>query len=690
VTARALVVLVLALPAPVVAQVRDSVAARDSARRLLPVTVTAAPIAGAAGTAPYALSVRTTAQLPAGTAALALDDAFRAIPGVQIDNRFNFALGERISVRGAGARAQFGVRGVRVLVDGIPATLPDGQTVLGHVDLAAVARIEALRGPVASLYGNASGGAILIETTTPPTVPIEATASATAGASGLRRARATVGGVLGPVALGAALSGLSYQGHRTHASATSRWATARVRHVGTRSLLQLGVDAVDYDALNPGSLSDSLLRVDRARAFTGNVTDRTGERGRQWQVGARWQRQAGGDAGHAGVRTPDGGIEAAAWLIGRDLENPIPRTVITLDRTAGGVRAVHRGGVSRLAWTAGAEAAMQRDDRQNYGNQGGARGALTLDQLERVLNLGLFAQSRLDMDHRVGLVGGVRFDRTTFRAEDRLITATNPDDSGERTLAAVSPSAGVTVALPGAGIVYANVGTAFETPTTTELANRPSGAGGFNPELQPQRTVAYEIGARHARGRVRGEIAAYRSFVRDALLPFAVSSAPGRQYFRNIGRTGVGGVEIGASADVLDRLRVDAAYSYTRARFRQDAAGDTVLAGNAIPGVAPHRAEITATWRARGGWAAVDGRHVGRLAVNDANTAWSPAYTTLDARAGIDALRVGRVAASVFGGVQNLGGVAYNASVVVNAFGRRYYEPGPGRTAHLGASVVLR
>ena len=663
--------------APALAQVPgDTLTRRDTTVRLAPVEVSADRLPASAATAPYALVIRDADAIPRGMPALALDEALRNIPGVQIDNRFNFAQGERISIRAAGARAQFGVRGVRVLIDGIPATLPDGQTTLNQIDLTTISRIEVVRGPVASMFGNAAGGAILLETAAPSGTPAAGELAVTGGTHGLLRVRAAAGGASGAWRYSASGTRMTYGGFRTHSAAENVYGSVRASWLGSRDLVRVLVNVVDFDARNPGSLSDSLLRVDRNAAYANNVAQRTGESGTQRQGGVQWRRTMGRDE-----------IEVTGWGITRDLHNPIPARVVEVDRLATGLRALHRGTRGPATWAAGVEHEVQRDDRQNYRNEGGESGALVLDQDERVSSLGAFAQSRVAIGSMAELLGGVRHDRVVFRADDHLVTDTDPDDSGRRTLTAVSPSFGATLLLPQGIVGYANVATAFETPTTTELANRPDGAGGFNLELDPQRTISYEVGARRLAGRASVQVALYRAFVRDALIPFEVADVPGRTFFRNAGRTEAAGVEAGVSVRPLRMLGIEAAYTHTSARFRESALGDTALAGNRLPGVAPHRLELTATLTRGTAWFATDVRHQSRMAADDANTAWSPAYTVTDVRAGSEALRVGAMAVAFTGGVQNVGATRYNASVVVNAFGRRYYEPGPARTFHVGATV---
>ena len=653
--------------------------------RIVPLDTVSVRVLGTPGPvlrAPFPVSVVQEAEIRQARPGLALTDALSAVPGVQVDNRFNYALGERISVRGQGARAQFGVRGVRVLVDGIPATLPDGQTTLNHVDPSALGRVEVIRGPASALYGNASGGVIRLSTAPPPPVPLASEHRVLAGSHGLLRLETSAGGRAGAAAYRAYLSRLSYGGYREHASAKNLNAGGMLHLARGADEVRLSFTAVRYDALNPGSLSDSLLRVDRGAAFARNVEQRTGEEGRQGQAGVWWRHQAG-----------PGALEVAAYALGRSIDNPIPNAVIDLDRRVGGVRASWSADAGPLRWLAGAEVEGQRDTRLNFANQAGERGARTLDQRERVTSSSAFAQGTAALS-RVEVLGALRYDRFRFSVRDRLVSAGNADDSGARTMERVSPALGVSFAATERLALYANVATAFETPTTTELANRPTGAGGFNPDLQPQRTVSAEVGAK---ARVAPwawlEGAAYLARVHDALIPFEVAGAPGRVFYRNAGRARHRGMEASAVLTPRPGWTARAAYTWTDARFGRYLVNGQDREGNPVPGVAPHRLEVSLLASPeRGPFAGIDLRSVSSTPVADDDAQGllrSPAYTLVDLRGGWEGARIGGMTLSPFVGVTNLLGRAYNTSVTVNAFGRRYYEPGPGRTAYAGVRLAL-
>jgi len=572
----------------------------DSVIEIEPVMVRV--LEGTIGTGnPNAVSVLAGDELRRGNADAFLEESLRAVPGLQIQNRFNFAVGERLSVRGFGPRAQFGIRGVRVLVDGIPATLPDGQSTLDHLDLSSLGRVELLRGPNATLYGNAAGGVLHLRSVDPGPRRVETRFGTTVGSHGLVTLQGNVQGSVGRGGYRVAVNRLEYDGFRRNPIAddgttfggAERWT---VNGSGTLPLagghLRLVVNGADLDADNPGSLPDSLVGSEDRPAWGFNVASRTGKEVRQGQVGATWTSAEG----------REGGLELSAWGIRRELENPIPGTIVDLDRNAGGGRILLTKPVElplgTLSLGAGTEMEFQRDDRLNFDNDGGSRGALTLSQFERVFGAGVFGQARLDLGDRVSVVAGLRWDRIRFSAEDRFLEDGDPDDSGSRTMSSVSPSGGLVArpipSLPSVEI-FASVARSFESPTTTELVNRPAGPGGFNPELDPQTGVTVEGGARvRIAERWRFEATGFRTDLEDELIGFEVPADPGRQFFRNAGSSRHTGWEIAGEGTPWPGVRVRAAYTRVDARFESFVTGGDDFSGNRVPGLAPHRVDALA------------------------------------------------------------------------------------------------
>ena len=638
---------------------------------------------------PFSASVLAGPVLTEGNSGLFIEEVLHALPGVRVQNRYNGSTGERISIRGFGARSQFGVRGIKILVDGIPATLPDGQTTLDHLDIGSLGRVEALRGPAAALYGNGAGGVILFHSAPPHAGAYRQDLSVVAGSDGLLRLQATGSGTAGGVGLRASVARSAFDGFRNNDSESGEDPYSRAERTTINAALtspaaggtltvQLG--GLDLDALNPGSLPADLFEVGSNQAWGFNVARMTRKNVRQGQAGVSW----GGP-----VRNLEGSL--AIYAVRRELDNPIPASVIDLRRTGGGVRLVlgrgPGGGVRVARGDFGFEAEFQSDDRRNFVNDGGRAGALTLDQVESVRTAAVFGQLRLPLTGRMDAMAALRADMFDFAADDQLVAADDPDDSGERFIVGLSPSFGLHFDLGDHG-VFASAAHSFETPTTTELGNRSDGGGGFNPDLQPQRGWTIEGGIRGvARGHSAYDVAVFTTALTDQLVPFEVPSDPGRRFYRNAGRSRIRGFEVSTRSALHPLLTLRLSYGYLDARFTEFSVGDDAFDGNRVPGIAPHRVE--ASLRAdRGAWFGelrVETR--GEVPANDANDAAAEGFTLVGMRIGAAGIRAGRLTLSPFAAVTNVTNRRHASSVVVNAFGGRYFEPGPDRGGHVGLSV---
>src|SRR6059036_4314031 len=364
-----------------------------------------------------------------------LDEALATVPGVYAANRYNFSLDQRISIRGFGARSAFAVRGIKVLVDGIPQTLPDGQGQLTNLELGAADRIEILRGSASALFGNASGGVISIWTD--PTAPqsirqdfrvlfgtfdrdLNRTWSKWQSSTSLR---------VGSGSALVTLSRLDYTGERQHSNAdfrnlNTRWHFPLAEGWSLAATADFGWDP---RADNPGALTAAEMARNPDSAAAINITRVAGKSVTQGQGGVTVRRDFAG------------GGEAALTVFGftRSLKNPTTFAYIDLDRVDYGARfSVSRPvplGSLEQRLTAGVDFQRQRDDRLNFNNVGGQPGPLRqLDQLEHVTEVGPFVQSALQLTSHVSITGGIRYDWVNFQVNDRLVNDSNPDDSGGR------------------------------------------------------------------------------------------------------------------------------------------------------------------------------------------------------------------------------------------------------------------
>ncbi len=664
-----------------------SASAQDTTRASLPTVRVTATREGPR--APLELPYAVTLTRPDSLAALrrvGVDELLFGVPGVTLANRQNPAQDPRLSIRGFGARSAFGVRGVRVLQDGVPVTLPDGQTPVDVLDLEGADRVEVVRGSASSLYGNAAGGVIDIRSTTPPTL-FTPYARIVGGSSSPTVMASGASGTFGGTGLTSSITHIAGRGYRDYSNQRATRGAMRLVLVPADAMglapLTLALRVSDVAlAESPGALTRAQFDADPTQADPFSVKKGASKIVRQGDLSLV--------LAHAlGERTA---LTATAYGSVRSLDNPTTASIIAVARSSGGasLRATSMGrfGEHDVRVSTGADAQWQNDDRQEYTNcigvvcAGGARdrGITNKDQRELVASVGPYFRSEVGLTPSLLASAGIRGDEVRFRVRDRLITSTNPDDSGERTLRALSPAAGLVWRVTPLTSLYSSVSSSFETPTTTELGNKPDGSAGINPDLQAQQTVTLEFGSKGFLGGlpVRWDLAVFDSHVRDELVPFDIPNGNGRRYFRNAGRTLRRGGEAGLDGET-GRLTWHAAYEYSHFRYVNYLVGATSYAGNRIPGIAEQALAAAAAWRLGDVSLSATADLAGAMDVDDANSARAPGRAIFGIAIGREVRLAGATLAPLVA-VQNIGGVHSVGSLSINASGGKFYEPAPGRT----------
>jgi iron complex outermembrane receptor protein len=705
---RLMLAVAAATPAALAAQRADTARA-DSARTLGQVRVTVTRTEQTAQRAPWAVDVVEREAIVRAQATVGIDEALNNVPGVIVSNRYNASVDQRLSIRGAGARANFGIRGVKILLDGVPQSLPDGQNQLTNVDLADISRVEVLRGSASSLYGNGSGGVIAFETDRSAPEPVSATARVTGGSFGLSKVQ-TRAAVRGDRATGSlSLSRTRNVGFRMYDTSETRQAMATLDYaLAPGRTLELRANAADSPvARNPGALTSAEYAKNPDSASATNMARGANKALSQTQVSARLH-DAGGSrdwsvVGYVQRRFVDNPLATSPPGAPSGAAGAAIGTLSTLNRWVTGARAdaTWRARVAGRPVTVNTGGDVQRsfDIRRNRRVTGGVpktpADTLFLDQGESVVAVGPFVSSQVSPLEPLTVSAGIRQDWVTFRVTDNFL-ADGANNSGQRTMAALSHHIGASWVFGPALSAYANVAFAFETPTTTELSARPGGQGGFNPDLGPQRIHTVEGGVRGdlASGRVRYTLAAYEATFRDAITQYLETN--GRAYFRNAGGTRNRGVEAGLTASVTTWLDASVAWTESRFRFTRYLAPRTAtvtdtLDGKRVAGV-PDRFVRSALRFRRGAWA-LDVEHTwsGALYGDDRNTvlvqSWG--WGVLNVRAGWDGA-VGGVRVTPFAAVNNMRDVRYVGSVTVNGAGGRVLEPAPGRNFYVGVETGWR
>jgi iron complex outermembrane receptor protein len=637
------------------------------------------------GRAPLALPASATLldreQIQRASAQLSLNESLQTVPGVFALNPYNYAQDSRIAIRGFGARSDFGIRGIRLIVDGIPATLPDGQGGVDGIDLGSAEAIEIIRGPAAAIYGPSSGGVIRIATESAPRQPFTEL-RLLGGSDDLWRTQFKAGTGKGPWNILVSASHLDYGGYRENSRAENSAFNARVsRRFADGAELTTVVNVIDYPVQDdPGGLTAAEVAEDPRQARARNLQFDGGESVRQQKLGFTYRRPL------ADMQS----LQVHAFLVNRDFANKLPFRdggQVRFERRYGGAGARYAWGGDVLSWTAGGEVGLQSDARRQFDNLDGETGPLALKQDEEVVNLGSFLAVEWRVVETLRLSGAIRYDSVQFEVEDEFLA--DGDDSGERTFRELSPMLGLIWEPEPEWVFFANVTESFETPTTTELDN-PAG-GGFNPRLDSQTALSAELGLRARWAdlpwRPELELAVFSIQVEDALVPFESPLFPEREFFRNAGETRKDGLEAMLMLQPTESLSATLSYTYSDFRYVDFESEGEELGGNQLPGVPRHLANLRLRYAHTSGFSLIwNTRFVGALQADDGNTTRLSAYSFSDLRASWER-EFGSWTVEVFAGANNLFDKAYPANVRINAFGGRFFEPAPARSGYLGLRV---
>ena len=676
--------------------------AADTGQR---VVVTGSVAERAAAEAPYAINLIDAEALRRAGAMVHLSEALARVPGLVANNRHNFAQDLQLSSRGFGARAGFGVRGLRLYTDGIPATMPDGQGQPAHFDLAGAERLEVLRGPFSVLYGNSSGGVVALFTA--PVREATAELAIDAGSFGLRQLRAAVARPLQDgLDLRASAVALRIDGFRPHSAAQRGLAHVRLGWRDADDRVTVIAGAFEQPADDPLGLSRAQFEADPRQTTPQATQFDTRKSARQQQAGLSWQRRFDEGAlreGRLAVYT--GSRSVVQWLAIAPATQANPSHgggVIDFDRRYQGLEARLRWAWEGLDLLAGAAVERQHDARRGFENFNGSpvvlgsTGALRRDEANTATTRDLFVQAEQALGADWSATAGLRAGRVVLAAADAFLA--NGDDSGRLAYDYRNPVLGLRWR-PRPGLqLHASAARGFESPTLGELAYRPDGVGGFNTALRPQTSRQLELGARlRTTGDGALTLALFDIAVADEI--GVASNAAGRSSFRNVGRTTRRGAELGLEQPLGAAWQATLALATLEARYRDDflacaglpctAPTVPVPAGNRVAGTQRGSLWAALAWRqALLGELALEARALARTAVDDRNSDFAPGHALLALRwtRGFAVAPGWRAEAQLR--VDNAANRRAVGSVIVNDANGRFFEPQAPRSVTLSLRLI--
>ncbi|WP_064163942.1 TonB-dependent receptor PqqU, partial [Klebsiella pneumoniae] len=644
--------------------------------------VTAAPTTVSELDTPAAVSVVNGDEMRQAAPRVNLSESLGAVPGLQVQNRQNYAQDLQLSIRGFGSRSTYGVRGLRIYVDGIPATMPDGQGQTSNIDIGSVDTIEVLRGPFSALYGNSSGGVINVTSQTgtqPPTVE----ASSYYGSFGTwhygMKATGAVGdgSHAGDVDYTVSTNRFTTHGYRDHSGARKNLANARLGvRINDVSKLTLLLNSVDIKANDAGGLTADEWRDNPRQSPRGDQYN-TRKNTRQTQAGLRYERQLSAQD-DLSVMMYAGERETTQF-------QSIPRAPQLKPSHAGGVidltrhyqgidtRLTHRGELLvPVTLTAGLDYENMSERRKGYENfvmvngapQYGEQGALRRNERNLMWNVDPYLQTQWQLTDKLSLDAGVRYSSVWFDSNDYYITPGNGDDSGDASYHKWLPAGSLKYALTDAWNVYLSAGRGFETPTINELSYRSDNQSGLNFGLKPSTNDTVEIGSKTRIGNGLFTAALFQTNTDNEIV--VDSSSGGRTSYKNAGKTRRQGMELGLDQQFGESWRLKAAWTWLDATYRTNVCDDASCNGNRIPGIARNMGYASFGYQPEQGWyAGSDIRYMSDIMANDENTAKAPSWTVVGLTTGYK-WSYGRMDMDLFGRIDNLFDREYVGSVIVN------------------------
>lgn len=634
---------------------------------------------------PFAISQYRASIIQQSRQQLSLQEFISHIPGLFSLNAQNYAQDLRISIRGFGARSAFGIRGIKIIVDGIPETTPDGQGQLDNLNLGIIEKIEVLKGSSSTLYGNASGGVININTLSDFKQNF-LEAGLTFGSYHLQQYQLKGGWQREDTRIIGQVSHTQTDGYRQQSGVESTNVNLRVLHdFSKQAKLNFQINYTNSpQADDAGGLNLESAMADRRQARDRNVLFQTGEAIEQLKLGAAYNYDL----------NKNSALNFYGFYSNRGFYGLLPFEfggIVDLSRNYWG-----QGGHYKFkkifnhyvgTFQIGYEYADQRDTRQRFINLEGDAGALTLNQLESFQNIGVYYLIKADFN-RFSAQAGLRFDNNQLQVKDYFLD--NGDASDQIDLQAFSYSIALNHASNQYLNIYLNSRYSYETPSLSELSADPENGGGFNLNLKPQEAYTQEIG-------LRGNWSKHANFdatlfyisTKNDLVPYELEAFPDRTFYQNAGSTNRFGLELSAEYFFTKNFSISSSYTYSDFKYDTYFSNNDNFSGNLLPAIPKHTCSILATYQQSSGLQLrTQGRYIGTLFTNDSNSVSVDDYFLLDANIGYQ-IQLKKVKVFPFFGLNNLLNIEYFDNIRINAFGNRFYEPGAEFNVYGGVRFKL-
>ena len=649
--------------APVRAQDQDSIQAIN----LEDVIVKSARINVNSKQVPFSVSLKNFNENKNYSPKSSLIDFTNSIPGLYASASNNFSQDLRISIRGFGARSAFGIRGIKLIVDGIPETTPDGQSQLDNLPLGLISNIEVIRGPSSILYGNSSGGVISINTLSNSSEPYYKT-SAIFGAYQYQSIQRTRVFDWKNSSLVVHFDRRRSDGYRDFSRYKSSLLNLKyLRDLDENNKIVLQVNYTDSPyAYDSGGLKISEVEEDRRQSRKNNFDYDTYEKVRHVKTGLSWKH----------INDNNSFIDSYFFYQKRDFNTKLPFNyggIIFLERDYYGIGTKYSkkfvSANKTRTVTLGIDHTNQHDDRKRFKNNLGEQGEKTFDQIEKFKNTGVYLINQTEYESGLLFRYGVRFDDNKIGTDSEDFISLNK----------FNPSLGLSYSINDSNNVYFSAGTSFETPTLNELSNNPNG-NGLNKNLDPSSSINYEIGWRKSASNLLLQATAYLINTDNEILPYEIEEFPGKNFYRNVGSTRRYGIEL-SSQLLFSNGKLNLSYTNSKNLFKDFNLNGNDLKDLSLPGIPDQILDIELIFDlSKGQSLSISNRLIGELYADNLNETKTSSYNLLNLTYSKQIFKNSQV----YLGVNNLLDVNYYDNIRINAFGKRYFEPAPKRNFHFG------
>ena len=594
-------------------------------------------------------------------------DFIKNTPGVFTTSSNNFSQDMRISIRGFGARSAFGIRGIKLIVDGIPETTPDGQSQLDNLPLGLISNIEILRGPNANLYGNSSGGVISINTLTNPNDKFYRT-SGIFGAyqyQSIQRTRVLDWKNSNLI--------IHYDKRRSNGyrdQSNYKTSILNLKYINELDQYNKIVWQINYTdspyAYDPGGLKLSEVEENRRQARKNNIDYDTYEKVKHLKTGISWNYK----------KSDNSFFDSYFFYQQRDFYSKLPFNfggIISIDRNYYGLGTKFTRNKNlenrNNTFVMGVDHLSQSDDRKRFKNNFGLKGDRTLSQMENFDTTGIYLVSQTNFNSGLLLRYGIRYD----------INSIGIDSNNKVNLDKINPSLGLSYAINSSDNIFFSFGTSFETPTLNELSNNPDGSG-FNKDLKSNNAVNYEIGWRKSLSNIAFEAVAYITNSDNEILPYEIELFPGKNFYRNVGSTLRQGIEISSSVSFQGGL-FNLNYTLSKNRFKDFILDGDDLSENLIPGIPSQMLDLEVLFKlSKKRMLILTNRLIGERYADNLNETLVSSYNIFNVKYSKEIFKKSQFSL----GVNNLFNEEFYDNIRINAFGKRYYEPAPKRNFYFG------